>query len=166
MVLEQRRDQEAEPKADFYLNNIYWVPTLYLPMTQRLFWCPHQMSSLTTLSLTPSVAATVASWVLLRLTTRILPQHPCVLCCVLGIQGEQDKSETCARHIVGTQQTEKIKVPAPACFASVAKRQRNHYLVAISINIKKHYRESQRVATKTLPHLGSQEGLSKVRPDG
>lgn len=115
--------------------------------------------------------STVASWVLLRLTTQILPQHPCVLCCVLGIQGEQGKSETGARHIVGTQQTEKIKVPAPACFASVEKRQRNHYLVAISINIKKHYRESQRVATKILPHLGSQEGLSKVttlelRPDG
>lgn len=55
--------------------------------------------------------------------------------------------------------------------ASVAKGQGNHYLVAKSINSKKHDREAQRVAAKTLPHLGSQEGLSKVttlelRPDG
>lgn len=79
------------------------------------------MSSLTTLSLTLSVAATVAFWLLLRLTVQILPQHPCVLCCVLGIQGEHGKNETCARHRGGTQQTEKTKVPGHACFASVAK---------------------------------------------
>ena len=71
------------PDLDNLSNMI--TKSVSLPTTWRPFQCPCQMSFLVTLSLTSSVTASVASWLLLSLTKQILPQHPCT-CCSLYLE--------------------------------------------------------------------------------